>query len=73
MEENLSLSQEPGGLSLLPDCRVLMEIKCSGGIPLWLTRILSQEQIYKTSFSKYGNIYKTLLTHGGTNYVRKYS
>ncbi len=38
-----------------------MEIKCSGGIPLWMTHVLSEEQIYKTSFSKYGTAYKTLI------------
>jgi hypothetical protein len=34
-----------------------MEIKCSGGIPLWMTQVLSEEHIYKTSFSKYGTAY----------------
>ena len=38
-----------------------MEIKCSGGIPLWLQQALSEEQIYKGSFSKYGTAYKTLI------------
>jgi hypothetical protein len=38
-----------------------MEIKCSGGIPLWMTEVLSKEKIYKTSFSKYGIAYKTLI------------
>ena len=29
--------------------------------PLWVTKLLSQEQIYKTSFSKYGTAYKTVV------------
>ena len=38
-----------------------MELKCSGGIPLWMTKVLSQEKIYKTSFSKYGMAYEQLI------------
>ena len=38
-----------------------MELKTSGGIPLWMTRFLTQNHIYKTSFSKYGTAYQTLI------------
>ena len=55
--DNLSLVSENYGHSLLDDGKVLMELKCSGGIPLWLVKTLSQEKIYKTSFSKYGTGY----------------
>ena len=58
-QEELSLESEVYGTPLLPAGMVLMEIKCSGGIPLWMTNILSQEHIYKTSFSKYGTAYQT--------------
>ena len=54
---DLSLMCEPSGHSVLPPNRVLMEIKCSGAIPLWMVKILSSEKIYKTSFSKYGRAY----------------
>ena len=53
-QEDLSLKSEVYGTSLLPEGMVLMEIKCSGGMPLWMTRILSEQHIYHTSFSKYG-------------------
>lgn len=56
-QEQLSLVSDPWGTPLLPDNRILMEIKCSGGIPLWMTAFLSSEHIYKTSFSKYGTAY----------------
>lgn len=59
--ENLSLEAEVYGAEILPEGKVLMEIKCSGGIPLWMTEVLSKEKIYKTSFSKYGTAYKTLI------------
>ena len=50
-QEDLSLESEPWGTPLLPEGLVLMEIKCSGGIPMWMTQVLSREHIYKTSFS----------------------
>ena len=60
-EEDLSLQSDAYGTPILPEGKVLMEIKCSGGIPLWMTEVLSREKIYKTSFSKYGTAYRTLI------------
>ncbi|MBQ3491045.1 MAG: polyphosphate polymerase domain-containing protein [Oscillospiraceae bacterium] len=60
-QTDLSLQSDVYGTEILPAGQVLMEIKCSGGIPLWLTKVLSEEKIYKTSFSKYGTAYKTLI------------
>lgn len=56
--DGLSLQTQPGGTALLPQDRILMEIKCLGAIPLWMARELSRLQIYKTSFSKYGTAYR---------------
>ena len=60
-QEELSLCTDNYGTSLLPEDGVLMEVKCPGGIPLWLTSLLSREKIYKTSFSKYGTAYQTMI------------
>lgn len=60
-QNDLTLASDIYGTQILPDDKVLMEIKCSGGIPLWMTEVLSEEKIYKTSFSKYGTAYKTLV------------
>ena len=60
-QDDLSLQSEVYGTPILPEGMVLMEIKCSGGIPLWMTHVLSGEHIYKTSFSKYGTAYKTMI------------
>lgn len=57
----LSLDSKVYGTPLLPADAVLMEIKCSGGMPLWMTEVLSRERIFKTSFSKYGTAYKNLI------------
>ena len=60
-QEDLSLEADVWGTPLLEDGKVLMEVKCSGGMPLWLTQVLSREHIYKTSFSKYGTAYQTMI------------
>lgn len=60
-QDDLSLKSDVYGTPILPKGKTVMEIKCSGGIPLWMTQILSREHIYKTPFSKYGTAYKTLI------------
>ena len=59
--EDISLEADVWGTPLLPEGMVLMEIKCSGGIPLWMAQVLSEEHIFKTSFSKYGTAYETII------------
>ena len=60
-ENEMSLCFDAYGIPLLNDGEVLMEIKCSGGIPLWMTEVLSKEKVYKTSFSKYGTAYQKII------------
>lgn len=60
-QTDLSLRSPAYGAPILPEETVLMELKCSGGIPLWMAEALSREKIYKTSFSKYGTAYETLI------------
>ena len=50
-----------GGVPILEEDKVLMEIKSSGGMPMWMVDILSREKIYKTSFSKYGTAYQRII------------
>lgn len=59
--DDLLLSSEPYGAALLDPDHILMEIKTSGAIPLWMTHHLTHAQIYKTSFSKYGTAYRQLI------------
>ena len=68
--EYLQLTSPCSGTILLPENTVLMELKTSGGIPLWMTNILTRNQIYKTSFSKYGTAYQKTIFKGGTEYAR---
>ena len=60
-QESLSLESEAWGTPVLEPGRVLMEVKCSTAIPLWMVRVLSEERIYRTSFSKYGTAYRTII------------
>ena len=46
------------GTPILPPETVLMELKIPGAAPLWLARLLSENGIFPTSFSKYGTWYK---------------
>ena len=56
-ESDLSLTSDPYGTAILEEGKFLMELKCPGAIPMWMTKILSEQRIYKTSFSKYGSAY----------------
>lgn len=55
---DLQLEDGDYGEALLEPGRWLMEVKAEKTIPLWLSRMLSEHQIYRTCFSKYGNEYK---------------
>lgn len=73
-QEELSLKSEVYGNLILQEGTTLMEIKTAGGMPLWMSRILTENRIYKTSFSKYGEAYRQImegkkLQHGGVQYA----
>lgn len=59
--EDLSLSSGSYGEPILPENHLLMEIKICGAMPVWLARMLSNQQIYPTKFSKYANAYQIYL------------
>lgn len=68
---DLDLSKGDHGTLLMDEEFYLMEIKIIGAMPLWLSSILNELEIYPTSFSKYGNIYKQqmMIQQGGLLYV----
>ena len=61
------------GTFLLPEDAILMEIKIPGTAPLWLAKLLSENRILSTSFSKYGVYYKQVVLGGagGREYHRE--
>ncbi len=60
-EDDLSLCSDIYGTPLLPKDVTLMEIKTIGGIPLWMTHILAEENIYRSHYSKYGTAYCNII------------
>ena len=51
-DHDIALSADVYGTPLMEDGKVLMELKCSGGIPLWMVHVLSSsrpEVCYNTS------------------------
>lgn len=60
-EEDLSLESEVYGEKMIKDGMTLMEIKTAGGMPLWMSDVLTKHKIYKTSFSKYGAAYRRIM------------
>lgn len=45
------------GEGILPEEKIIMEIKTEGAMPLWLAHLLDEMRIFPTSFSKYGRAY----------------
>ena len=71
-QRDLSLCGGVWGTPLLGPGQNLIEIKCAGGIPLWMVEVLSEQRIYKTSYSKYGTAYQTMIfpyLQGGRKYA----
>lgn len=60
-EDDLDLTHGAYGKRVLDEDKFVMEIKCSGAMPLWLTAALDKVRAYPTGFSKYGTAYKQTL------------
>jgi hypothetical protein len=56
-DSELRLDRGSAGTALLPEGKVLLEIKTAGAMPLWLADALDAEGILPGSFSKYGTAY----------------
>lgn len=61
---DLSLTKGIYGTNIIESDMTLMEIKVPGAIPMWMIRYLSDNNIRKTSFSKYGSYYKQQMQRG---------
>lgn len=59
--DNLDLGAPSEGALLINEGESMMEIKTVGGIPLWLTKALTEQGLRKYSFSKVGEAYKMLV------------
>ncbi len=56
-KNRLDLHSDLNGELILKDDKILMEVKSDFAFPLWLVKKLSENKIYKRSFSKYGEAY----------------
>lgn len=62
--DDISFEHGDKGEVLLPENTYIMEIKIPNAAPLWLAHLLSQNQIFSQSFSKYGTVYTNTFTKG---------
>ena len=60
-EDDLFLEKGNHGTYILEPDEYIMEIKTGGAMPLWLSRMLSENEIFPSSFSKYGKSYLKVL------------
>lgn len=56
--ENITLKSDANCKPLIDMGTYLMEIKIPGAMPMWMSRVLSENSIFPTSFSKYGKIHQ---------------
>ncbi len=70
-EQDLSLTAGIYGKPLLDDSEALLEIKSAGAVPLWLTKVLSENRVYKVSFSKYGMAFNNIISENRRLFNRK--
>ena len=56
--DELALERGSHGKYILNENEIILEIKTDGAMPLWLSRALSETEIYPTGFSKYANAYR---------------
>ncbi|MBQ6052812.1 MAG: polyphosphate polymerase domain-containing protein [Clostridia bacterium] len=59
--DSLTLTESMDGISLLDEGWTILEIKVQDAMPLWLASALSDGNIRKASFSKYGEAYRQQL------------
>ncbi|WP_245156663.1 polyphosphate polymerase domain-containing protein [Clostridium aminobutyricum] len=61
--DHVKLEEGSYGVALLEPNIWLMEIKTASAMPLWLTKLLTEEKINQVSFSKYGTEYKKYMNN----------
>jgi SPX domain protein involved in polyphosphate accumulation len=63
--KDLDMGEITGGTRIMDGDSVLMEVKTSGAVPLWLCDFLSANNIMPVSFSKYGTVYSNYILARG--------
>ncbi len=60
-DTEVSLFDDSHDVKVLEDDYVLLEVKTVQGLPFWLIDFFNRNEVYKTSFSKYGTAYNVFL------------
>ena len=73
--DRLDLRMGDEGKPILSEDMIVMEIKTPAAIPLWLVKLLGENEIYPASFSKYGTCYQKhilpdIFQKGSFSYVK---
>ncbi len=63
--DRLDLTRSMGGVPLRPPGDTILEIKVQDAMPLWLTRILDEGRVFRSSFSKYGEAFRQRQLNAG--------
>ncbi len=69
---DLELRHGSYGSPLLEEGYYIMEVKVSNSVPLWIARLLSDNKVSRTHFSKYGEEYKQYLAENFQKNTDKY-
>lgn len=65
----LDLSNGSDGEPVLESGLYVMEVKTLGAVPLWLSSVLGELEIYPRAFSKYGKAYEMMMFSPGQEYA----
>lgn len=60
-EHEIMKQTSNNGHPVLGQEQVLLEVKTGEGLPRWLLDFFAEEQVYRSSFSKYGTAYQQIL------------
>ena len=61
---DLRLEYGDWGTPILEQGKWIMEVKTDKSLPLWFTKLMSDHELYPTSFSKYGREYQMTESKG---------
>ncbi|MBQ3376348.1 MAG: polyphosphate polymerase domain-containing protein [Erysipelotrichaceae bacterium] len=71
--DNVTLKNNKAEKQLTGEDTVIMEIKSLNAMPLWLTEVLDEMNIFPGNYSKYGQIYTDVIMKGAKKCYNSYS
>lgn len=71
--DTLDFNSPQKGKKILPDIKILMEVKTHTAYPLWLAQVFSNNKIFSSSFSKYGASYLDYIHYDNESEVKRFA